>query len=137
ILQNLWASVFGATGFVTPTDWTALQTEAYTKAATKIAKAQAYADEGVADLKERLESVDIMKLDDDRYVALQKIQQIEELVQKLPGMDCGSCGAPSCRSLAEDIVRGYANEIDCIFLLKERVRYLAEEMVDLASKDKE
>ncbi|MEG0629649.1 MAG: [Fe-Fe] hydrogenase large subunit C-terminal domain-containing protein [Christensenellaceae bacterium] len=98
-------------------------------------KAQAYADEGVADLKERLESVDIMKLDDDRYVALQKIQQIEELVQKLPGMDCGSCGAPSCRSLAEDIVRGYANEIDCIFLLKERVRYLAEEMVDLASKD--
>lgn len=83
-----------------------------------------------------MEAVDVMKLDDDRMEALRKIQQIEELVQKLPGMDCGSCGAPSCRALAEDIVRGHAQEMDCVFILKEKVRYLAEEMVDLASKDK-
>ena len=35
----------------------------------------------------------------------------------------------------EDIVLGYANELDCVFLMREKVRYLAEEMVGLASKD--
>jgi Na+-translocating ferredoxin:NAD+ oxidoreductase RNF subunit RnfB len=66
---------------------------------------------------------------------MQKVQKIEELLEKLPGLDCGSCGSPTCRSLAEDIVRGNANELDCIFILKEKVRYLAEAMVDLASKE--
>lgn len=99
-------------------------------------QAKEYAQSGVAATKKQMEAVDVMKLDDDRMEALRKIQKIEELVQKLPGMDCGSCGAPSCRALAEDIVRGHAQEMDCVFILKEKVRYLAEEMVDLASKDK-
>lgn len=100
------------------------------------AEASAYAKKGVAATKKQMEAVDVMKLDDDRMEALKKIQMIEELIQKLPGMDCGSCGAPSCRALAEDIVRGHATEMDCVFMLKEKVRFLAEEMVDLASKDK-
>ena len=99
-------------------------------------QAEQYAQTGVAATRKQMEAVDVMKLDDDRMEALRKIQQIEELVQKLPGMDGGSCGAPSCRALAEDIVRGHAQEMDCVFILKEKVRYLAEEMVDLASKDK-
>ncbi|WP_066647907.1 [Fe-Fe] hydrogenase large subunit C-terminal domain-containing protein [Christensenella timonensis] len=98
--------------------------------------AEEYAKEGVASTVKTIEPLDVMKLDDDRMVALKKIQQIDELLEKLPGMDCGSCGAPSCRALAEDIVRGHATEMDCVFMLKEKVRYLAEEMVDLASKDK-
>ena len=99
-------------------------------------KAREYAETGVAATKKQMEAIDVMKLDDDRMEALRKIQKIEELANKLPGMDCGSCGAPSCRALAEDIVRGHAQEMDCVFMLKEKVRYLAEEMVDLASKDK-
>ncbi|MEG1991138.1 MAG: [Fe-Fe] hydrogenase large subunit C-terminal domain-containing protein [Christensenella sp.] len=99
-------------------------------------KASDYASTGVAAVKKQMEAVDIMKLDDNRMEALKKIQMIEELTKTLPGMDCGSCGAPSCRALAEDIVRGHATEMDCVFMLKEKVRYLAEEMVDLASKDK-
>ncbi|MDP3488268.1 MAG: ferredoxin, partial [Bacillota bacterium] len=39
-----------------------------------------------------------------------------------------------CRALAEDIVRGLANETDCIIKLRERVKKLAEEMVDLSTK---
>ncbi len=97
--------------------------------------AQQYAEAGVANAEAEIEPLDVMKLDADRLVALEKIQLIETLVKGLPGMDCGSCGAPSCRALAEDIVRGYASSLDCIFLLKEKVRFLAEEMVDLASKD--
>ncbi len=99
------------------------------------AKTAQYAEDGAADTQAAILPLDVMKLDDNLTVAMQKVQKIEELVQKLPGMDCGSCGAPSCRALAEDIVRGHANEMDCIFILKEKVRYLAEEMVDLASKD--
>lgn len=96
-----------------------------------------YVARGVANVDKSLEAKDVMKLDDNRVVAMQKINKIEELVEKLPGMDCGSCGSPSCRALAEDIVRGHANELDCIFVLKEKVKFLAEEMVGLANMTKE
>ena len=54
------------------------------------------------------------------------MQQIEILESRLPGLDCGSCGAPGCRALAEDIVTGYAREIDCVFVLKDRVLELSK-----------
>ena len=40
---------------------------------------------------------------------------MKRIEDELPGLDCGICGAPSCRALADDIVRGYAEENDCIF----------------------
>ena len=33
------------------------------------------------------------------------VNQVERLMKKFPGLDCGSCGAPTCKALAEDIVR--------------------------------
>jgi iron only hydrogenase large subunit-like protein len=65
-----------------------------------------------------------LKLDDDRAVAMKKFVRIEALTQKLAGLDCGSCGAPSCRALAEDIVLGHASEDDCIFRLREKMQKL-------------
>jgi len=73
----------------------------------------------------------VMGLDEDMQKAIEKAQQIEVLASSLPGLDCGSCGSPSCRALAEDIVRGFAQETDCIFKLRERVKNLAEEMMEL------
>lgn len=72
-----------------------------------------------------------MKIDEDMVVAMQKLEEIEKLTESLPGLDCGSCGSPSCRALAEDIVAGQAKEIDCIFRLRDKVASLAEQMVDL------
>ena len=46
------------------------------------------------------------------------LSTVEELMREFPGLDCGSCGAPTCRALAEDIVRGHAREEDCIYLLR-------------------
>ncbi len=66
----------------------------------------------------------IMKLDEDIQVAMQMAMDIDELEKSLPGLDCGSCGAPSCHAFAEDIVRGYASETDCIFRLRELVEKL-------------
>ena len=46
------------------------------------------------------------------------MMKIEELVAKLPQIDCGSCGAPTCRAFAEDVVKGEADMEDCVVLLR-------------------
>jgi iron only hydrogenase large subunit-like protein len=76
----------------------------------------------------------VMILDDDVSKALLKMERLDKITNGLPGLDCGACGAPSCRALAEDIIRGLAVETDCIFKLRERVQILAEEVLDLARK---
>lgn len=78
-----------------------------------------------------------MKLDDDIVEAMRKIEQMEEIVRRLPGYDCGSCGSPTCRTFAEDIVRGYCNEMDCIHILKDRLKVMAQQMVELAKTTRE
>ena len=40
----------------------------------------------------------------------------------------GVCGAPTCHSLAGDIVRGEAKETDCIYVLMEYIRRFATEV---------
>ncbi len=76
----------------------------------------------------------VMKLDQDISKAMEKLEKLESIYNGLPGLDCGACGAPNCRALAEDIVREIANENDCIFKLRQRIRDLAEEMVVLGGK---
>ncbi|VBB45812.1 4Fe-4S binding domain protein [uncultured Paludibacter sp.] len=61
-------------------------------------------------------------LDADREKALKKIDQIKALQFILPGLDCGACGAPSCRKLAEDIVQKKAEMSHCVFVLQEMVK---------------
>lgn len=65
---------------------------------------------------QEIEPLQVMKLDSDIKVALQKMTKIEELFQHLPGINCGACGAPTCRALAEDIVMGRAKIEDCVVL---------------------
>jgi iron only hydrogenase large subunit-like protein len=82
----------------------------------------------------KVEPRQVMVLDEDVTRAIAKMDTLEKTVKGLPGLDCGSCGAPNCRSLAEDIVRGIGVETDCTFKLREKVKALAEEMADLAGK---
>lgn len=83
---------------------------------------------------EELKPLGVLKLDDDIAMAMQKMEALENIQKELPGLDCGSCGAPTCRALAEDIVRGQADEVDCVFKLREKVTELAERMVEISSK---
>ena len=55
------------------------------------------------------------RLDSDRFAAMQKLMQVEEYLKKLPGIDCGACGAPTCRCHAEDVVLS-GGVLDCVRL---------------------
>mgnify|MGYP000018977455 CR=1 FL=1 len=55
-----------------------------------------------------------LRLDPDMARAIQKLSRIDRLRRTLPGSDCGMCGAPTCASLAEDIVLGRASAEACV-----------------------
>lgn len=71
---------------------------------------------------EEVEYEPVFKLGENVRESIARMAQVEELCAKFPGLDCGSCGAPTCKALAEDIVRGEATEHDCIHIFKEYVR---------------
>ncbi len=57
-----------------------------------------------------------VRLDEDMAKAMRKLGLIDTCMKRLPGRDCGSCGAPSCAAFAEDVVQGRAVESDCPFM---------------------
>ena len=65
------------------------------------------------------------QLDRDVKASIDKMSEIEQLTEELPGLDCGSCGTPSCRAFAEDVILGFASMEDCIFKMRERVQYMS------------
>lgn len=60
------------------------------------------------------QTTDLYTLDKKLPVALQKMAEVEKILKKLPRKDCGICGSPTCRALAEDIVQGNATESMCL-----------------------
>ena len=54
-------------------------------------------------------------------VAVEDLLSFTQYAAKLPGLDCGTCGAPTCRALAEDIVRGSATLHDCVFAMRDEL----------------
>ncbi len=66
-------------------------------------------------------------LNSDRAQSFRMMSEIERIWKQLPGMDCGSCGAPTCRAHAEDVVRGEASLDDCIIRMKEQLKTLQKE----------
>jgi len=55
---------------------------------------------------------------------VQVIQRAEATLATLPGLNCGLCGAPTCKELARDISIGDATTKDCIFFSKDRLQDL-------------
>lgn len=71
-------------------------------------------ENGFIRLTEPIEPKAIMRLDDDIVKSMQKMEMIKEMMKYLPGIDCGVCGAPTCRAFAEDIVKGKSQKSICI-----------------------
>lgn len=74
----------------------------------------------------------VFRLGNTMMESFSRLNQVERLMKKFPGLDCGSCGAPTCKALAEDIVRGEAGETDCVYYLRENLHRLSEEVSVLA-----
>ncbi|MBQ9517385.1 MAG: 4Fe-4S binding protein [Eubacterium sp.] len=58
----------------------------------------------------------ISRLSDSMAESMRMMADIQNLKDSLPGIDCGACGAPSCRAFAEDVVRGLTTVDDCLIL---------------------
>jgi len=72
--------------------------------------------EGYYFIERKLAPRPLPPLDKDISKAIQKKKEKEAIYSSLPRIDCGCCGAPTCRAFAEDIVRGRSKIDDCIHL---------------------
>ena len=63
----------------------------------------------------------VLELGGTRSERFARYSRMEEILSQLPGLDCGSCGAPTCAALAEDVVRGQACVDDCTVLMRRRM----------------
>ncbi len=75
-----------------------------------------------------LEASESSALDSDMGAAMKMMADIQSNYEKLPRLDCGACGAPTCMALAEDSVKGNGDIYDCVFFMREKIRELYKEL---------
>ena len=78
----------------------------------------------------------VYSLGEDIFESMENMKKMDRILEYLPGLDCGCCGSPTCKSLASDIVKsiGKARIGDCIFL--DRVK-AADLLAEEEQSDKE
>ena len=84
-----------------------------------------------------LEYAPVLELGGTRAESFARYGQLQKIVEQLPGLDCGSCGAPTCRALAEDVVRGHAAVDDCVVLLRRRMEAVLQAVMGQPGKEDE
>lgn len=80
-----------------------------------------------------LEFKPVLELSSNIEQAMSMMSEIARITKKLPGLDCGSCGAPSCRCLAEDVVKGTSSITDCVFILREQIQSIAAKLSSIGT----
>lgn len=65
---------------------------------------------------DRIVAKNSLQLDVDVSLAIKKMEKIRRITEVLPGIDCGLCGSPTCKALAEDIARSNASIRRCLVL---------------------
>ena len=64
----------------------------------------------------------ISRLSDSMTESMRMMAEIQQIKAELPGIDCGSCGAPNCRAFAEDIVKKETTLENCLIRLREKTK---------------
>ena len=78
----------------------------------------------------KIPPVPLQPLDDDVSKALQKLQQKQQMYERLPKIDCGACGSPTCSSFAEDVILGNADVDECVFIAVKNFEGLSSSLVE-------
>lgn len=52
----------------------------------------------------------------ERTISFNELSRIEKLAKVINGKSCGACGAPDCRTFAEDVITGFSNLEDCVYM---------------------
>ncbi len=63
----------------------------------------------------------VLELGKDKQESFELYAKLGEIMEKLPDIDCGSCGAPTCECFAEDVVKGYNDISGCVVLMRQRM----------------
>lgn len=71
-----------------------------------------------------IEYIPVYQLSESITESMAKMLEREEILEDLPKLDCGSCGAPTCKTFAEDVVRGFAKKEGCIYLMRNEYKEL-------------
>lgn len=57
-------------------------------------------------------------LSDDKLTAMKMMSRIEDIYERLPQIDCGCCGAPTCMAFAEDVVKNATTLDECTVIMR-------------------
>jgi hypothetical protein len=49
-------------------------------------------------------------------MSIEMLQEVDEILNRIKGHDCAECGAPTCKTFAEDVVKGEASLNECLLL---------------------
>jgi hypothetical protein len=82
-------------------------------------------------MDEYLTSRPLRPLDEDISRAIIKMKERDRILSELPKIDCGACGAPSCRAFAEDVVIGETEIEQCIFFWQKELLDRIEQVANL------
>ena len=93
--------------------------------------------EGAYLMDEPLAARPLRPLASDVASAIAKMKERDRLLFSLPGIDCGACGAPSCRAFAEDVVLDEAEQEQCVFSWQKELFDRIEDLARLVSLQKQ
>jgi len=124
---ELWACPNGCVGGPLAVENPYLAKIKVTKLIQSLGKEKKINDEEVNRLREylscdvELPAYPLKPLGRDTVDAIKKLKERESIVESLPKIDCGACGAPTCRAFAADVIQERAEILDCVFKLKDKV----------------
>jgi ferredoxin len=76
----------------------------------------------------------VQPLGEDIARGIKKMQRRHQIYDMLPKIDCGACGAPTCITFAEDVVRGEAEADECVFLTMRTFETLSKSLLEAVAK---
>ncbi len=78
----------------------------------------------------KIPPIPLQPLDTDVARALQKLHRKQEFEQRLPGINCGACGSPTCGTFAEDVITGGATAEECLFIAMKQLETLSGTLLE-------